>query len=81
MKVALCARVSTAHKDQDPETQLVHLRDFCRTQGWEVYQEYVDTASALDVARHCHKVHRMRKVNLVRLVPKSMTRSSQNANG
>ena len=52
MKVALYARVSTADKDQNPETQLVHLRDFCHAQGWEVYQEYVDTASALDMAHH-----------------------------
>lgn len=50
MKVALYARVSTADKDQDPETQLVHLRDYCHAQGWEVYQEYIDAASALDVA-------------------------------
>ena len=50
MKVPLYARVSTADKDQNPETQLVHLRDFCQAQGWEVYKEYIDTASALDVA-------------------------------
>jgi len=50
MRVALYARVSTADKDQDPETQLMHLRDYCTAQGWEIYQEYVDTASALDVA-------------------------------
>jgi len=50
MRVALYARVSTADKDQDPETQLMHLRDFCQAQGWEVYKEYVDKASALDVA-------------------------------
>lgn len=50
MKVALYARVSTADKEQDPETQLIHLRDYCIAQGWEVHYEYVDTASALDVA-------------------------------
>jgi DNA invertase Pin-like site-specific DNA recombinase len=50
MKVAVYARVSTADKEQNPETQLVHLRDFCDVQGWEIYREYVDTASALDVA-------------------------------
>jgi putative DNA-invertase from lambdoid prophage Rac len=49
-KVALYARVSTTDKGQDPETQLIHLRDFCQTQGWQVFREYVDTASALDVA-------------------------------
>ncbi|MHB1006520.1 MAG: recombinase family protein [Chloroflexota bacterium] len=50
MRVALYARVSTTDRDQDPETQLMHLRDFCQTHGWEVYEEYVDKASALDVA-------------------------------
>lgn len=50
MRVALYARVSTTDRDQDPETQLMHLRDFCHVHGWEVYREYVDKASALDVA-------------------------------
>jgi len=49
-RVALYARVSTTDKDQDPETQLIHLRDYCQLQGWEVYKEYVDKASALDMA-------------------------------
>ena len=49
MKLALYARVSTADKEQDPETQLMHLRDYCSAQGWDVYKEYVDQASALDV--------------------------------
>lgn len=50
MRVALYARVSTTDRDQEPETQLMHLRDFCQAQGWEVFREYVDKASALDVA-------------------------------
>ena len=50
MKVAIYARVSTADKNQDPETQLIHLRDYCTMQGWEVYREYVDKASAVDIA-------------------------------
>jgi DNA invertase Pin-like site-specific DNA recombinase len=49
-KVAVYARVSTADKNQDPETQLMPLRDFCAAQGWEIYKEYIDTASALDIA-------------------------------
>ena len=48
--VALYARTSTSDKDQDPETQLMALRDHCRTQGWEVVSEYVDQASARDIA-------------------------------
>ncbi len=50
MKVALYARVSTSDRDQDPETQLMALRDYCRANDWEVVKEYVDTASARDLA-------------------------------
>ena len=49
--MALYARVSTADKEQDPQTQLMPLRDYCQGQGWEVYREYVDRASADDFAR------------------------------
>lgn len=48
MKVALYARVSTDDKEQNPETQLLALRNFCSDAGWEVYQEYVDQARAKD---------------------------------
>jgi putative DNA-invertase from lambdoid prophage Rac len=50
MRVAIYARVSTSDKDQDPETQLMQLREFVAAQGWEVYQEYVDMASVTDLA-------------------------------
>ena len=50
MRVTLYARVSTSDKDQDPETQLLALRDYCRANEWEVVKEYVDTASARDLA-------------------------------
>ena len=50
MKVALYARVSTSDKDQDPETQLLPLRDFVGVKGLEVYREYVDMAPANDFA-------------------------------
>jgi DNA invertase Pin-like site-specific DNA recombinase len=49
-KVALYARVSTSDKDQEPETQLMALRDFVRAQAWETYREYVDQAPANDLA-------------------------------
>jgi len=48
IKVGLYARVSTEDKNQDPETQLYALRQFCETAGWETYQEYVDKARAKD---------------------------------
>lgn len=50
MRIALYARISTIDKDQNPETQLMPLRDYCNAQGWEIYKEYIDTASALDIA-------------------------------
>ncbi len=50
MKVALYARVSTSDKDQDPETQLMALRDFVAAKGLEVHREYVDQAPANDFA-------------------------------
>src|ERR687891_2633263 len=49
MKVALYARVSPSDKDQNPETQLIPLRDFCIAQGWELFREYVDRAPASDL--------------------------------
>ena len=49
MRVALYARVSTADKDQDPETQLFALRDYCGSFGWEIASEYLDIASARDL--------------------------------
>ena len=48
--VCLYARISTSDNDQDPETQLMALRDYCRANDWEVVKEYVDTASARDLA-------------------------------
>jgi DNA invertase Pin-like site-specific DNA recombinase len=46
-RVAIYARVSTADKTkgQDPENQLRKLRQFCKTQGWKIAEEYVDRAS------------------------------------
>jgi len=48
LKVAAYARASTSDRDQDPETQLVALRDFARLQQWEIVREYVDHAPAND---------------------------------
>ena len=50
MNVGVYGRVSTSDKDQDPETQLMALRDYCAAQGWEVTGEYVDFAPANDLA-------------------------------
>ena len=50
MKVAIYSRVSTSDRDQNPETQLIPLREFCLAQDWEIFQEYVDHAPANDLA-------------------------------
>ena len=50
MKVAVYARVSTSDKEQNPDTQLLPLRDFCEAQGYEVHDEYIDYAPANDQA-------------------------------
>ena len=50
MRVVIYARVSTSDKNQDPETQLLPLRDFCAAQGWHIVAEYVDHALANDLA-------------------------------
>ena len=49
-KVAVYARVSTSDRDQNPQTQLVALRDFVKAREWDVYREYVDHAPANDLA-------------------------------
>jgi putative DNA-invertase from lambdoid prophage Rac len=48
MRVGLYARVSTADKDQDPDTQRLPLREFCQAQGWTNAGEFVDLAPATD---------------------------------
>ena len=50
IKIGLYARVSTRDKDQNPENQLMKLREFCKNKGWE-YKEYVDYASGKDPNR------------------------------
>jgi putative DNA-invertase from lambdoid prophage Rac len=53
MRVGIYARVSTSDRDQNPETQLVALREFVAAQGWEITGEFVDKASATDMrGRH-----------------------------
>lgn len=42
MRVAIYARVSTAHNGQDPEVQLRELREYVSRRGWELSGEYVD---------------------------------------
>lgn len=57
MKVCLYARVSLEETDresrqfQDPENQLVQLRDFCKAMSWEIQKEYVDKMSGANPNR------------------------------
>ena len=44
MIVDLYARVSTKDKEQNPENQLIRLREYCKSRNWD-YREYVDFAS------------------------------------
>jgi DNA invertase Pin-like site-specific DNA recombinase len=44
-RIAIYARVSTKNNGQDPENQLDQLREFAKSQGWEVVREYVDYVS------------------------------------
>ncbi|MFC2000474.1 recombinase family protein [Chloroflexota bacterium] len=50
MKVGIYGRISTTDKHQNVETQLLALRDKCEAEGWQIFEEYVDEASAIDIA-------------------------------
>ncbi len=49
MRVGVYARVSTSDRDQNPETQLLPVREFCRAQGWGIVGEFIDNTSATDL--------------------------------
>jgi DNA invertase Pin-like site-specific DNA recombinase len=42
MRAAIYARVSTSNNGQNPEMQLLELREHCQRRGWEIVGEYVD---------------------------------------
>ena len=70
MRVTIYARVSTSDKDQDPDTQLLPLREFVAAQGWAIAGEYVDRASATDLRgrtawRHLHDDAAKRRVDVI----------------
>jgi putative DNA-invertase from lambdoid prophage Rac len=51
MNVGMYGRVSTSDKEQNVETQLLPLREFCAAQGWTVFGEFTDEVPATDLAR------------------------------
>lgn len=71
-RVALYARISTADKNQDPEVQLVRLRDYAASRGFEVVGEFVDVASGVNPNRPSLEemmgAARQRKVDMVVIV-------------
>ena len=50
-KVAVYARISTADKHQDLETQLLPLREFTSARGWQTYEIYTDVMSGAKESR------------------------------
>ena len=48
VRAAACARVSTL-LGQDPELQLIHLRQLSEARGFELVKEYVDQGVSLYV--------------------------------
>ena len=51
MRVAIYGRVSTSDKGQDPELQLVPLREYCKQRGWQIVGEFVDCISGIKAKR------------------------------
>jgi len=45
MKVAIYARVSTSHHDQNPDIQIQDLLRYCDMRGWKVEEQIIDFAS------------------------------------
>src|SRR6266702_2498576 len=41
-RVALYARISTKNNGQDPETQLIPLREYVAHRGFQIFGEYID---------------------------------------
>ena len=68
-RVALYARVSTLDKGQDPETQLVQLRQYAQARNFEIVTEYIDFASGTSEDRTQYKLMmdaaKKRKIDVV----------------
>lgn len=68
-RVGIYARVSTLEKGQDPETQLLQLREYAQRRDFKVVAEYVDYASDTSQDRPQYKVMmeaaRKRKLDVI----------------
>jgi DNA invertase Pin-like site-specific DNA recombinase len=56
LRVALYARVSTLDKGQDPETQLIQLREYAQRRNFEIMGEFIDYASGTSEERKQYKL-------------------------
>jgi DNA invertase Pin-like site-specific DNA recombinase len=56
LRVALYARVSTLDKGQDPETQLIQLREYAQRRSLEIIGEFIDYASGTSEERKQYKL-------------------------
>jgi DNA invertase Pin-like site-specific DNA recombinase len=68
-RVAIYARVSTVDRGQDPETQLLALREYAARRGFVLMGEYVDYASGTREDRPQHRalleMARKRQIDVV----------------
>jgi DNA invertase Pin-like site-specific DNA recombinase len=55
MKAAIYCRVSTKDKGQETANQAIQLREYAARMGWEIVEEYTDTASAKNGERSAFK--------------------------
>jgi len=55
-RVALYARVSTLDKSQNPETQLIQLRQYAQARNFEIVSEFIDHASGTSEDRTQYKL-------------------------
>jgi len=68
-RAAIYARVSTFDKGQDPETQLVQLREYAERRGFDLVREFVDYATGTSEQREEYQEMldqvRKRKIDVV----------------
>jgi DNA invertase Pin-like site-specific DNA recombinase len=69
LRVALYARVSTLDKGQDPETQLIQLREYAQKRNFKISGEFIDYASGTSEERKQYKLMmdaaKKRKIDVV----------------
>lgn len=69
LRVALYARVSTLDRGQDPETQLIQLREYAQRRNFEIVGEFIDFASGTSEERKHYRqmmeAAKKRKIDVV----------------